>query len=363
MAFGLAAYPVSYRARFTGGKTGDWAEEFLTKALLTPEEEAALPPAERENLYAQRNSYPDMPLVSYTSQYANSVFEGLKALPQKDGGLAIFRPERNAARFYASMAGLYMPPFPQERFVRAVLETVRRNQALGHTVRYDTTWEADSWLRAAAIYIRPFTHSEGGIGVSISHEPWVLVVCSPVTGYFTPGLSGAVVSSRIRATANGTGALKTASNYVISALAKHEAARDGFMECVFLDAASRTYVEEGSSSNIFFYLKSGELVTPELGDTILPGITRESILTLAAEAGVRTRERKISIDEALSEARECFVSGTAAAATPIHSLTYNGKKTVFNGGKDGELTITLLRTLKGIQYGARPDTHGWMQAV
>ncbi|MDR2601639.1 MAG: aminotransferase class IV [Spirochaetaceae bacterium] len=360
MAFGLAAYPVSFRAKY---KNGAWSEEFLEKGLKTQKEEASLSGAEREALYNERNSYPDMPLVSYTSQYANSVFEGLKAFPQKNGGLAVFRPDKNAARFYNSMKGLYMPPFPQDVFVKACLETVKRNVDLGFNIKYDAAWEKDAFLTASAVYIRPFSYSEGGIGVSISHEPWVLIVCSPVTGYFTPGLSGAVVSRRIRAAPYGTGALKVSSNYVISALAKHEAALEGFMECIFLDAVEHKYVEEGSSSNIFFYLKSGELVTPLGGDTILPGITRESILVLAREKGVKANERKISIEEALDETVECFVSGTAAAATPIHSITYNGKKTVFNGGKDGSFTIEILKTLKYMQYGLCEDKKGWMFKV
>jgi branched-chain amino acid aminotransferase len=135
------------------------------------------------------------------------------------------------------------------------------------------------------------------------------------------------------------------------------------MECVFLDAVNQKYVEEGSSCNIFFYLKSGELVTPELGDTILPGITRASIIELARDRGLTVSERKISIDEALESTGECFVSGTAAGATPLSSLTYHGKKTVFNGGKVGGFTAEIRDTLKGIQYGTLPDTKGWMTRV
>jgi branched-chain amino acid aminotransferase len=172
-----------------------------------------------------------------------------------------------------------------------------------------------------------------------------------------------VITERIRATPKGTGWIKAASNYVVSALAKHEALEAGFMECVFLDAVDRKYIEEGSSCNIFFFLKSGELVTPELGDTILPGITRSSIIELARDRNVKVTERKIAVEEVLSEAVECFVSGTAAGATPIESLTCRGKKTVFNGGKVGELTAELRDTLKGIQYGRLPDTKGWMTAV
>jgi branched-chain amino acid aminotransferase len=304
-----------------------------------------------------------MPLVNYSTQYGLSCFEGLKALPQKDGGLAIFRPGRNAARFYRSMAGLLMPPFPEDFFVNACAETVKRNAQLGFCPPYKKEWERDSFMTADSVYIRPFTLAEGGIGVNISREPWVVVINTPVSAYFSEGSSDAVITDRIRATPKGTGWIKAASNYVVSALAKHEALEAGFMECVFLDAVDRKYIEEGSSCNIFFVLKSGELVTPELGDTILPGITRSSIIELAGDRNVKVSERKISIEEVLSEAGECFVSGTAAGATPIKSLTYRGKKTVFNGGKVGELTAELRDTLKGIQYGILPDTKGWMTAV
>ncbi|MDR1898820.1 MAG: branched-chain-amino-acid transaminase, partial [Treponema sp.] len=299
----------------------------------------------------------------YTTQYGLGCFEGLKALPQKDGGLAIFRPGRNAARFYRSMEGLFMPPFPEDEFLEACVGAVRRNAEWGFRPRYQKEWEKDSFMTADSVYIRPFTYAEGGIGVNISNEPWVMVICTPVSAYFSGESSGAVVTDRIRATPGGTGWIKACSNYVIAALAKHEAAEAGYMECVFLDAVHRKYVEEGSSCNIFFRLKSGELVTPELGDTILPGITRESIIELARDRGVRVGERKIAIDEVLSETEECFVSGTAAGATPVGSLTWQGKKAVFNGGKTGEFTMAIRDTLKGIQYGTLPDTKGWMVKV
>jgi branched-chain amino acid aminotransferase len=360
MAFSLNSYPIAYRARYS--REG-WKEEYLEKPHKTPEEEARLGGAEAAALADSRNFFDDIPLVSYTSQYGLGCFEGLKALPQKEGGLAIFRPDRNAERFSKSMKGLYMPPFPEGLFVKAVKETVKRNAALGFSLSYNPGWEKDSFINADSIYIRPFTYSEGGIGVNISKEPWVIMITSPVSSYFSAGTSDAVITERIRATPKGTGWIKAASNYVISALAKHEAAESGYIECIFLDAVERKYIEEGSSCNIFFYLKSGELVTPELGDTILPGITRSSIIELARDRGVTVSERKIAIDEVISEAKECFVSGTAAGATPLVSLTYQGKKTAFNGGKTGELTAGLRDTLKGIQYGTLPDTKGWLVRV
>jgi branched-chain amino acid aminotransferase len=361
MAFTLNSYPAAYRAKYT--KDRGWKEEFLEKPHKNAQDEAKLPPAEAAALAESRNFYGDMPLVNYTTQYGLGCFEGLKALPQKNGGLALFRPDRNAERFHNSMKGLFMPPFPPELFVKAVVEMVRRNAALGFSPRYKTEWEKDSFMTADSVYIRPFTYAEGGIGVNISIEPWVVMICTPVSAYFTEGRSDAVITGRIRATPKGTGWIKADSNYVIAALAKHEAQEQGYMECVFLDAEHHKYVEEGSSCNIFFLLKSGALVTPELGDTILPGITRLSLLELARDRGVTTEERKIDIDEALSEAKECFVSGTAAGATPISSLTYNGKKVVFGDGNPGELTLELQKTLKGIQYGTLPDTKGWMTRV
>jgi len=360
MAFALNSYPISYRAKFFDGR---WSEEYLEKLHATPEEEAALKPEEREKIENLRNCYDDMPLVNYTSQYGLACFEGLKALPQKDGGLAIFRPDRNAARFSRSMKGLAMPPFPEELFVRACIETVKRNAAVGFCPRYKPEWEKDSFASADSVYIRPFTIAEGGIGVNISHEPWVLIINTPVSAYFSSASSDAVVTERIRATPKGTGWIKACSNYTIAALAKHEAINAGYMECVFLDAAHHKYIEEGSSCNIFFYLKSGELVTPELGDTILPGITRASIIELALDKGLKVTERKITIDEALDETKECFVSGTAVGATPITSLTWQGKKAVFNDGKTGELTNEIRNTIKGIQYGTLPDTKGWLTRV
>jgi branched-chain amino acid aminotransferase len=360
MAFALNSYPVIYRSKYTAD---GWRGEYIEKSHKMPEEEAALETAERNRLEQSRNYYDDMPLVNYTSQYGLGCFEGLKALPQKNGGLALFRPRRNAARFYKSMEGLYMPPFPEDAFTEACVETVRRNAKLGFAPRYQAAWEKDSFMTADSVYIRPFTIAEGGIGVNLSREPWVMVVTTPVSAYFSAARSDAVVTERIRATPRGTGWIKAASNYVISALAKHEAMEAGYMECIFLDPVEHRYLEEGSSCNIFFYLRSGELVTPELGDTILPGITRASLLELAGDRGVKTAERKISIEEVFSEAKECFVSGTAAGATPIESLTYQGKQAVFNGGKVGGLTAELRDTLKGIQYGVLPDTKNWMVRV
>ena len=360
MAFSLNSYPVVYRAKY---ENSEWKGEYLEKPHQKPEEEANLSEIEQKALSNSRNFYPDMPLVNYTTQYGVGCFEGLKAFPQKDGGIAVFRPDKNAVRFYKSMEGLYMPPFPQEEFLKACSETVKRNAELGFQTHYKTEWEKDSFMNADAVYIRPFSYAEGGIGVNICYEPWVIFVNSPVSSYFSGGNADAVTTDRIRATHHGTGWIKAASNYTIAALAKHEAVTAGYMECVFLDAINQKYLEEGSSCNIFFLMKSGELATPELGDTILPGITRASIIELARDRGIKVNERKVSIDEVFESARECFVTGTAAGVSPLESLTHKGKKVLFNNGKTGELTAELRDTLKGIQYGTIPDAKGWLTRV
>jgi branched-chain amino acid aminotransferase len=359
MGFSLALYPIAYRARFDGKA---WREEYIEQPHKTPAEEAKLSPKELGELNERRNHFAEVPLVNYTTQYGMGCFEGLKAFPQKEGGLKIFRSDENAARFARSMKGLGMPPFPEALFVKACREVSARNAALGFKPSYKAEWEADGYVSAEGVYLRPFSYAEGGIGVGISEKPSVFIVANPVGSYFKPGSTSAVTTDMIRATPKGTGWIKADSNYVISALAKKEAENAGFMEVLFLDAVERKYLEEGSSCNAFFYLKSGELVTPALGDTVLPGITRKSVIELARAKGVKVSERKIAIEEVLSEGKECFFSGTAAGVSFVESVTHHGKTAKF-GSKPGELTAALGRELKGIQYGAIADTRGWMKPV
>ncbi|MCX7023736.1 MAG: aminotransferase class IV [Spirochaetes bacterium] len=360
MAFSLDTYPIAYRARYSGSS---WTGEWLEKPHASPTEEAALGQEERDKLASSRNLWADMPLVGCSTQYGLGCFEGLKAFPRKDGALALFRPDRNAARFRRSMEGLLMPGFPEDLFIAACMDAVGKNAALGFRPAYDAAWEKNSFMTADSIYIRPFSYGEAGINLAASSLPYVIVITTPVSAYFTSSHSKAVTTDRVRAVPRGTGWLKAASNYVISIIAKKEANDAGFMECVFLDSREGRYLEEGSSCNIFIRLRSGELATPELGDTILPGITRLSVLELARDRGVKTVERAISIDEAMDDGSECFVTGTAAGVTSVESITHKGRTAVFNSGQVGELTAELRDTLKGIQYGLLPDTKGWMAPV
>jgi branched-chain amino acid aminotransferase len=361
-AFTLAIYPWVYTAQYQD--TDTWSESFTEKPHKDPQEEAAMAEEERRQLLGQRNSFPELPLVNYTTQYGLGCFEGLKAYPQPDGRLKLFRPEENAKRMYRSMEGLHMPPFPVERFLSAIRTVVRKNADMGFRPEYDPEWEKDSFLTARAVYIRPFSYSEPGIGLNDSKKPYVVVVTTPVGSYFDPESSTAAATTEmIRATPNGTGWIKCDANYVIPILAKKKLQAQGYMEAIFLDAEKRRYVEEGSSSNIFFYMNDGTLVTPSLEDRVLPGINRMSVIQLAKDRGVHVEERPVTIDEVLANTRECFVTGTAAGVSYIEAITHDGQTAEFNGRTIGDLTKDLQDTLKGIQYGAVEDTHGWMTDI
>jgi len=360
--FSLSLYPWIYLARYT--EAGTWSEEYREQEHLTPAEEQSLPEEKRAAILARRNQLEGVPLVNYTTQYGMGCFEGLKAFPQPDGTLKIFRPDKNGARMKRSMEGLKMPGLPVETFVNAVAGVTRRNQQMGFAPEYDSVWEKDNFLTARSIYMRPFSYTEPGIGLNISTNPWVIIASTPVGSYFDPDASNrAITTNKVRATKGGTGWIKCDANYVIPTLVKHDVQTQGYMEAIFLDAEEKAYVEEGSSSNIFFLLKSGTLVTPSLEDTILPGITRESVLTLAKDRGIKTEERRISIEEVMEEAVEAFVSGTAAGMSYLESITHKEKERVLNDRNMGELTRDLLHELKGIQYGAVEDRHGWMTTV
>ncbi len=360
--FTLSVYPWVYLARFT--ESGAWREEFQEKPHKRADEEERLSSDELGSLLAKRNSFPEMPLVNYTTQYGFGCFEGLKAFPQPDGGLKLFRPDQNGGRFARSMEGLRMPVFPEASFVKATIGLVRRNLDLGFAPKYDPGWEKDDFEAGHSVYLRPFTYSEPAIGLGLSHNPWVAMVATPVGSYFRPGNSKAITTDKVRAVPGGTGWIKCNANYVTPILAKKKAEAEGYMEAVFLDAGEKRYLEEGSSCNIFVYLRSNRLVTPDLGDTILPGITRDSVLAIAKDLGIPVEERRLSIEEAMSEGKEVFVTGTAAGIQSMESLTHRDKTAIYSrDGKPGEVSRLLQHALKGIQYGALPDTHHWLREV
>jgi branched-chain amino acid aminotransferase len=362
MAFTLAVYPWVYIAQHQEGES--WTKTWSEKPHKSPAEEAALPEADRLALVASRNSFPELPLVNYTTQYGMGCFEGLKAFPQPDGSLKVFRPNENAGRMHRSMVGLHMPAFPEQMFVDGCVEMIRRNAEIGFMPEFDASWEEEGYSSASAVYIRPFTYSEPGIGLNLSERPWVVMVATEVGSYFDLNASAkAITTDKVRATPGGTGWIKCDANYVIPTITKKLVQKQGYMEAIFLDSTEKKYVEEGSSCNIFFQLSSGTLVTPSLEDTVLPGITRKSVIDLAKSKGISVEQRRITIEEVMDNAVECFVTGTAAGVSYIESIEHLGKTIVFRDGQMGELTSDLRLTLKGIQYGTVEDSFGWMVSV
>ncbi|MFB9902422.1 branched-chain amino acid aminotransferase [Allokutzneria oryzae] len=296
--------------------------------------------------------------------YGQAIFEGLKAYRQPDGSVASFRPDANAARFRASAQRLAMPELPDELFLASLRELVDIDR---------------EWVPAAggeeSLYLRPFMIStEAGLGVRPAKEYRYLLIASPAGAYFAGGIKPVSVwlsTEYVRAAPGGTGAAKFAGNYAASLLAQAQAAEQGCDQVVWLDAVERRWVEEMGGMNLCFVLGSGaeaRIVTPELTGTLLPGITRASLLGLAADLGHPVEERRISTDEwekgvASGEITEVFACGTAAVITPVGRVKHAGGEFTIGDGGSGELTMKLRKGLTDLQRGAVADTHGWMHRL
>jgi len=291
--------------------------------------------------------------------YAQEIFEGLKAYGQADGGVALFRPKANAARFNHSAQRLAMPELPEDLFVGAVRELVLADR---------------DWLPTApgsSLYLRPFMiATEAFLGVRPAKQYKFLVIASPAGNYFKSGAPAVSiwVSPYTRAAPGGTGAAKCGGNYAASLVPQAEAIARGHDQVVFLDAAEHKWVEELGGMNLYFVFRDGSLTTPPLTGTILPGITRASLLTLARERGLTVREQPYSIDQWRADAQsgelvECFACGTAAVVTAVGKVSStDGDFTIGTGGP-GQLTGRLKDALVAIQRGAVRDVHGWMMKL
>ena len=293
--------------------------------------------------------------------YAQEIFEGMKAYRTQDGGAALFRADANARRFAESARRMAMPPLPEALF----LESVRA------LVAADRDWIPGQ--EGGALYLRPFMFaSEVFLGVRPAHEYLYMVIGSAVGAYFksgTPAVSLWVSQDYTRAAPGGTGTAKCGGNYAASLLAQSDAIARGCDQVVFLDAVERRWVEELGGMNIFFVFDDGSMLTPPLGGTILPGITRDSILTLARDRGIAVREERYGIDQWRADAqsgrlREAFACGTAAVVTPIGTVrSVEGAFTIGDGGSAGPLTQALRTALVDIQRGLAPDPHGWVEKL
>ncbi|SFR23936.1 branched-chain amino acid aminotransferase [Lentzea waywayandensis] len=291
--------------------------------------------------------------------YGQAIFEGLKAYRQPDGSIASFRPEANAERFRASARRMAMPELPDELF----LESVRQILAVD-----------DRWVPSAeeeSLYLRPFMIStEKGLGVRPASEYLYVLIASPAGSYFASGVRPVSVwlsTEYVRAAPGGTGAAKFAGNYAASLVAQAQAAEKGCDQVVWLDAVERRWVEEMGGMNLFFVF-GDKVITPELTGTLLPGITRSSLLELASELGLTVEERRISTEEwekanASGELTEVFACGTAAVITPVGHVKHAGGEFDIADGGTGSVTKQLRERLTGLQHGHVADTHGWMTVL
>ncbi len=288
------------------------------------------------------------------------VFEGFKAYRQADGGVAMFRPAANAARFARSAQRLALPVLPTEDFLAAA----------DLLVRTEVAWVPDG--DEMSLYLRPFMFGTTvGLTVRPATDVTFVLIASPVGAYFASGpkpLSVWVTETLSRAAPGGTGAAKFPGNYAGSLVSVQEAFDHGCDQVVFLDVLEHRWVEELGGMNVFFVFDDGSLVTPELSGTILEGVTRDSLLTMAAAHGSRAIERRVSVDEwreGVGDGRitEVFACGTAAVITPIKQLKWAGGEVTTPSAVIGPCAARLRSALLDIQYGRAPDRHGWMRPV
>src|SRR6202046_3590917 len=309
---------------------------------------------------ARIESRANFPLDPATAvlHYAQEIFEGLKAYTRDDGGGNLFRPDANARRVRDSAERMAMAPLPEAVFIEAVEQIVRIDRA---------------WIPGGegSLYLRPFMiASEVFLGVKPSAEYIFAVIASPVRSYFKGGpapVSIWVSENYTRAAIGGTGAVKCGGNYAASLRAQAEAIDHGCDQVVFVDAVERRYIEELGGMNIFFVFDDGSLLTPPLG-TILPGITRDSIIALARDSGTPVREETYTIDQWRADAasgklKEAFACGTAAVISPIGKGCSASGDFVISGGAAGPVAMGLRKKLVDIQYGRTNDPHDWIRKV
>ena len=289
-------------------------------------------------------------------QYAQTCFEGMKAYTTEDGHIVIFRPDLNGARMEDSCRRLEMPVFPKERFVDAVVQTVKANAAY-----------VPPFGSGATLYIRPYMFgSSAVIGVKPAEEYQFRVFTTPVGPYFKGGAKPITirVSDYDRAAPHGTGHIKAGLNYAMSLYPIMEAHRQGFDENMYLDAATRTKVEETGGAHFIFVTTDGKVVTPK-SDSILPSITRRSLVAVAKDyLGLEVEEREVCFDE-VKDFAECGLCGTAAVISPVGKINDHGKEICFPSGmeKMGPVTQKLYETLTGIQMGRIQAPEGWIKVV
>ena len=302
------------------------------------------------------NNMIEMSECACVLQYAQTCFEGLKAYTTVDGRIVCFRPDLNASRMADSCRRMKMPVFPEEKFIEAVVQTVRANKE----------W-VPPYGSGASLYIRPFMFGiDSVIGVKPASEYQFRVFATPVGPYFKGGVKPLTVriSDLDRAAPKGTGHIKAGLNYAMSMYNIVDAHEQGYDENVYVDSATRTYIEETGGANIIFITKDGKLVTPK-SDTILPSITRRSLLQVAKDyLGMEVEERPVALSE-LGDFAECGLCGTAAVISPVGKIVDHGKEICFPSGMEdmGPVTKKLYDTLRDIQMGKINSPEGWILEI
>ena len=292
--------------------------------------------------------------------YAQEIFEGMKAYKHADGSIALFRPEQNARRFNASAKRMAMPEIPEELFLDSIRQLVAKDKDWVPTVE------------GGSLYLRPFMFaSEAFLGVRPARQYKYILIASPAGNYFKSGSKAVKIwisSDYVRAAPGGTGAAKTGGNYAASLVPQAEGIENGCDQVVFLDAVEKKWVEELGGMNLFFVMDDGRVVTPPLTGTILPGITRDSLIELLRAEGLTVSEEPYSIDQWQADAEsgrllETLACGTAAVVTPVGEVTGKDRSFTIGSGGPGQMATKMRERLTGIQRGTIEDQHGWVMKV
>jgi branched-chain amino acid aminotransferase len=291
--------------------------------------------------------------------YGQEIFEGLKAYRGKDDGIYLFRSKENFKRLNRSAARVCMPDVDMDLAM----------EAMKKLILLDKEWVPRT--EGTSLYIRPaMLATEPHLGVRPANSYLFFIIIGPVGAYYKEGLNPIkiyVEDKYIRAALGGTGEAKTAGNYAASLLAAEEAKEKGFTQVLWLDAAERKYIEEVGTMNMVFVIED-EVITAPLTGSILPGVTRDSVLHLVRDWGLKVTERSLPIDDVIDAAKtgkliEAFGTGTAAVISPVGQITYKGEDHVVANGKMGELSQRLYNEIVGIQYGVKEDPYGWREKI
>lgn len=291
--------------------------------------------------------------------YGQEIFEGLKAYYGRDGGIYLFRAEENFKRFNRSAKRMCMP----EVDIPVIMEGMKK------LISLDRGWVPKA--PGTSLYIRPtMLATEPHLGVRPASNYICYIIIGPVGAYYKEGLNPVkiyVEDTYVRAAVGGTGEVKTAGNYAASLMAAEKAKGRGFTQVLWLDAAERKYVEEVGTMNMFFLIED-EVITAPLTGSILPGITRDSVIRIVRHWGIKVSERSLAIDEVIGAAKngklqEAFGTGTAAVISPVGQITYQGENHIVAGGKMGELSQRLYNEIVGIQYAEKEDPYGWRERI